>query len=136
MPADLNNDGHVDFFATRGHGKGVIWFEGPTWKRHEVDPNLQAPHSLQVVDIDGDGDVDAATCARLSRLAVWYENDGQGNFRAHVVGRDQAAYDIRVLDLDQDRDLDFLIAGEASKNIVWYENPQISRQKETRSQSP
>ena len=124
MPADFNGDGHVDFFATRGHGKGVLWFEGPNWRKHEIDPDLDAPHCLQVIDIDGDGDIDAATCARLSKLAVWYENDGQGHFTPHVVGKNQAAYDIRVVDLDQDRDLDMLIAGESSGNIVWYENPQ------------
>ena len=123
MPADLNGDGSADFFATRGHGKGVLWFEGPDFKQHEIDPELEAPHCLQLADIDGDGDIDAATCARLSKLAVWYENDGKGNFTPRVVGKDQAAYDIRILDMDQDGDLDLLIAGEASKNIVWYEQP-------------
>jgi hypothetical protein len=78
---------------------------------------------LQVADIDGDGDLDAVTCARLDKLAVWYENDGRGQFTAHVVGRDQAAYDIRVIDMDRDGDLDFLIAGQSSANVVWYEHP-------------
>lgn len=121
MPSDLNGDGIIDFFATRGHGKGVLWFEGPNWKKHEVDPTLDRPHCLQVADIDGDGDTDAATCARLSKLAVWYENDGQGNFTPRVVGKNQSAYDIRILDMNGDGLLDFMIAGEASKNFVWYE---------------
>jgi hypothetical protein len=122
-PADLNGDASVDFFATRGHGRGVVWFEGPTWKPHEVDPTLDGPHCLQVHDIDGDGDLDAATCAKLDKLAVWYENDGRGRFTPRVVGKDQSAYDIRILDMDGDGDVDFLIAGESSANIVWYENP-------------
>ena len=122
VPADLNGDGVTDFFASRGHGRGVLWFEGPNWKPHQVDPTLQAPHCLQVLDIDGDGDVDAATCARLDELAIWYQNDGSGHFTPRVVGRGQAAYDIRVLDMDQDDDLDFLVAGQSSENVVWYEN--------------
>ena len=123
QPGDLNGDGVVDFFATRGHGRGVVWFEGPDWKPHEVDPTLEGPHCLQVQDLDGDGDLDAATCAKIDKLAVWYENDGRGRFTPRVVGKDQSAYDIRILDMDGDRDLDLLIAGEFSANIVWYENP-------------
>jgi predicted amidohydrolase len=133
QPGDLNGDGVVDFFATRGHGQGVVWFEGPNWKPHEVDPTLDGPHCLQVYDIDGDGDLDAATCAKLSKLAVWYENDGRGHFKPRVVGKDQAAYDIRILDMDGDGDVDFLIAGQYSANIVWYENPLIRGAAETGS---
>ncbi len=121
-PADLNGDKVVDFFATRGHGQGVVWFEGPQWKPHEVDPTLDGPHCLQIADIDGDGDRDAATCAKIDKLAVWYENNGRGRFTPHVVGKDQSAYDLRILDMDADGDPDLLIAGEFSANIVWYEN--------------
>lgn len=124
QPADLNGDKIVDFFASRGHGRGVVWFQGPNWQPHEVDPTLDGPHFLQVHDIDGDGDLDAATCAKLDKLAIWYENDGRGRFTPHVIGKDQAAYDIRVLDMDADGDADLLIAGEFSANIVWYENPR------------
>ena len=122
-PADVNGDGKTDFIASRGHGKGVIWFEGPTWKRHDIDAEIQEPHSLIAIDMDGDGDVDAATCAFGSKLAAWYENDGKGAFTRHVVGRDQESYDIRAIDMDRDGDLDLLIAGRGSKNVVWYANP-------------
>lgn len=128
-PADINADGVVDFLASRGHGNGVVWFEGPNWTSHEIDPSLAGPHCLQVLDIDGDGDIDAVTCAKEDMLAVWYENDGAGNFTAHVVGTGQAAYDIRALDMDGDKDIDFLIGGQASQNVVWYENPGHSAQK-------
>ncbi|MBW3542115.1 MAG: CocE/NonD family hydrolase, partial [Planctomycetes bacterium] len=122
-PADVNGDGRVDFVASRGHGRGVIWFEAPDWKTHEIHPTLKEPHCLAVADMDGDGDVDAATCAYGDRIAAWFENDGRGNFTTHVVGRDQEAYDIRTVDLDGDEDLDLLIAGRGSRNVVWYENP-------------
>ena len=123
-PADVNGDGKLDFIASRGHGKGVIWYEAPDWKCHEIDPNLQEPHCLAAVDMDSDGDVDAATCAYGDKTVIWYENDGKGKFTTHLVAENQEAYDIRAVDLDLDGDLDLLVAGRASNNVAWYENPR------------
>lgn len=124
-PVDVNGDGRMDFLASRGHGRGVVWFEGPNWTRHDIDADLKEPHCLAAIDLDGDGDVDAATCAFGDKIAAWYENDGKGQFRKHVVGENQEAYDIRVIDMDVDGDLDLLIAGRGSNNVVWYENPRL-----------
>ena len=123
MPADVNGDGKLDIVASRGHGTGLIWYENPKWKIHDINTDLQSPHCLQIGDIDKDGDLDAATCAYLSRKAVWFENDGKGKFTTHIINADQCAYDIRLVDMDADGDLDALIAGQQSKNVVWYENP-------------
>ncbi|MGI9471163.1 MAG: FG-GAP repeat domain-containing protein [Rubripirellula sp.] len=123
-PADVNGDGKIDFIASRGHGRGVIWFEAPDWKRHDIDADLKEPHCLVAIDMDADGDIDAATCAFGDKVAAWYENDGTGEFRKHLVGEDQESYDIRAIDMDQDGDLDLLIAGRGSKNVVWYQNPR------------
>lgn len=123
--ADVNGDGKMDFVAARGHGLGLIWFEAPDWRIRKINSDLEFPHCLQVVDMDGDGDIDAATCAYGSRIAAWFENDGKGNFKTHVVARDQAAYDIRAVDMDGDKDLDLVIAGQQSKNVVWCENPRL-----------
>jgi hypothetical protein len=127
-PADVNGDGKTDFIASRGHGQGVLWFEAPDWKPHDIDPTLTGPHCLAAADLDGDGDVDAATCAKDDKIAAWFENDGRGKFTTHIIGRDQAAYDIRATDMDRDGDLDLLVAGQASNNVVWYENPKASPQ--------
>ena len=123
LPADVNGDGKLDIIASRGHGTGLIWYENPKWKIHDINTDLQSPHCLQVGDIDGDGDIDAATCAYVSRKAAWFENDGKGKFTTHIIHDDQAAYDIRLVDMDADGDLDTLIAGQQIKNVVWYENP-------------
>ncbi len=122
-PADVNGDGRMDFIASRGHGRGVIWYENPDWKRHDIDADIKEPHSLVVIDMDGDGDLDAATCAYGDQTCAWYENDGAGSFTRHIVGENQEAYDIRAIDMDADSDLDLLIAGRGSKNVVWYANP-------------
>ena len=123
MPADVNNDGKLDLIAARGHGIGLFWYENPKWKIHNINTELMSPHCLQVGDIDADGDIDAVTCAYVSRKAAWFENDGKGKFTTHIIHNNQAAYDIRLVDMDGDGDLDTLIAGQQSKNVVWFENP-------------
>ncbi len=123
-PADVNGDGKTDFIASRGHGRGVVWFEAPKWKLHEIHATLKEPHCLVAIDMDADGDIDAATCAYGDKIAAWFENDGKGNFKTHIVGTNQEAYDIRAIDMDRDGDLDLLIGGRGSKNVVWYANPR------------
>ncbi len=123
LPGDLNGDGKVDYFASRGHSAGTLWFEAPDWTIHEVDPDIRSPHSLTLADHDADGDLDAASCGYESAEVKWYENDGSGNFTIHLLDDDQESYDLRTLDMDGDGDLDLLNAGRASANVVWYENP-------------
>ena len=122
LVADVNGDGKMDVIASRGHGRGLLWFEGPSFQKHDIDATLYGPHSLAIGDIDGDGDVDLVTCAKDSYVVAWFENDGKGAFRKHVLHENQAAYDIRLVDLDGDGDLDILVAGQESKNVVWFEN--------------
>lgn len=123
IPGDFNNDGVADYFATRGHGKGVLWFRGPDFEQIEIDPEISYPHSLAIADLDGDGHLDAVTCGKeADGIAKWYKNDGAGTFTARVIGSNQGSYDTRAVDMDGDGDLDVLIAGHASNNVVWFEN--------------
>ena len=123
LPADVNGDGKTDWLASRGHGKGVIWFENPSWKIHDIDTEIEFPHSLTIADHDGDGDTDAATCGFGSERVMWYENDGRGNFKLDTLDEKQQSYDLRSVDMDGDGDLDLLNAGRGTNNVVWYENP-------------
>ncbi|MEM0970761.1 MAG: VCBS repeat-containing protein, partial [Verrucomicrobiota bacterium] len=125
MPADLDGDGDMDVFATRGHDAGILWFENLGEKKfqlHRIDRLLSGAHCLTLNDLDGDGDMDAATTAKDDKRTVWFENDGKGNFTSHDIDDDQAAYDIRSVDMDGDGDFDLLVAGQNSQNVVWYEN--------------
>jgi len=100
----------------------LVLYRGPDFKREEIDNTLVGPHSLAIADIDGDGDIDAVTCAKDSMIVAWFENDGKGRFTKRHVHENQAAYDIRLDDLDGDGDLDILVAGQESRNVVWFEN--------------
>lgn len=119
---DVDGDRRNDVLASRGHGHGLCWFKSGSWTRTDFGSELEGPHCLTIADFDGDGDIDAATCAKDSKITAWFENDGRGQFQEHRIDDDQAAYDLRSIDMDSDGDLDLLVAGQASKNVVWYEN--------------
>lgn len=123
LPADVNGDGKVDWVASRGHGIGVLWFESPDWTMHDIDTEIEFPHSLTISDHDQDGDLDAATCGFGSERLMWYENDGVGNFTNHTLDNNQQSYHLLSIDMDGDGDLDLLNAGRGTKNVAWYENP-------------
>lgn len=127
LPADVNGDGKVDWLASNGHGHGVLWFENPTWKLHEIDTEIKEAHSLTVFDHDEDGDIDAVSCGFGSQFVRWYENDAKGNFTIHTIDDNQESYDLRTVDMDGDGDADILNAGRGSANVVWYENLGGSR---------
>ena len=118
--ADLNNDGLNDLVTSQGHGKGITWFKAPDYDPIVIDDQLVAPHAFRIADIEGDGDVDLFACAKGSRKAQWFENDGKGNFTRHPLSDDQESYDIVITDMDYDQDLDVIIAGQGSKNIVLF----------------
>jgi hypothetical protein len=118
--ADLNGDGLTDLIGSLGHGKGITQFIAPEFKPSRIDEELEAPHAFRIADIEGDGDIDLFVCARLSKRAEWYENDGEGNFTRHLLSDNQEAYDIVITDLDSDEDLDLVIAGLGSGNIALF----------------
>ena len=60
--ADLNGDGRPDIALTPSEGLGEIaWYEAPPdpksglWTRHVLESSADQYHSLQLIDVDGDG---------------------------------------------------------------------------------
>jgi hypothetical protein len=120
--ADLDGDQKPDVVATCGHGKGVFWFQGPAWQKHEIDAALATPHALATADFDGDGDLDVAVASYTAFVVRWYVNDGRGRFVPHDIETEnrQQAYDLKSMDLDGDGVPDLILAGRETRNAVWY----------------
>jgi hypothetical protein len=84
-----------------------------TWIPHKL-ADIHYGHSLQVLDVDGDGNLDIF-CAeqRLngnnpqSKIYIFY-GDGRGNFTPSVVATGFDLHEAMVADLDGDGRLDIL----------------------------
>jgi hypothetical protein len=83
---DINGDGKLDIVfscaAAEGGRSGVLWlsyrksvadFE---WDAHEISGPEGIKYDLvELLDLDGDGDLDVLTCEERTNLGViWYEN--------------------------------------------------------------
>ena len=123
-----------------GDGSGPVkWYEcqgrpldSASWVGHDlVGRTLIHPHSLQVADIDGDGNLDIF----VAEMAKWSERkqdpdnpqaqafifygDGQGHFRKTVFQTGMGFHEACVADLDGDGKLDIL-----SKPYNW-DTPRV-----------
>ncbi len=117
--ADMNGDGRADIVITEERwpepeGASVFWFEqraplSGEWSRHTVTTR-NTSNSLDVADIDHDGDPDIVTAEhRGAKRVALFENDGTGLFREHTVSAGKENHlGARVFDLDGDGDPDII----------------------------
>ncbi len=82
---DIDGDGKPDVVLTLGEGQpdrgGVMWLsrKGDEWVIHDISgpPTAKGfkPDLIQLLDLDGDGDLDVLTTEEAAGLGViWYEN--------------------------------------------------------------
>jgi hypothetical protein len=123
---DVNRDGRLDVVLTPSEPAGdyyhISWFEAPAdprsgdWTEHIIDASVECVmHSLQLADIDKDGDADVVTAkmeqgADPDDVSVYY-NVGQGGRGANWVRQvisTEGSHELRAADFDRDGDVDLL----------------------------
>lgn len=135
--ADINGDGRLDAvvgFEAISKSGDLVWYEqghNPTavWRRHLI-ATVIGPMSLDVVDVEGDGDLDVIvgehnlTDPGSARLLVFENMDGRGGrWTEHVVHRGDEHHDgALAVDVDGDGDLDVVSIGWGHGKVIWYEN--------------
>jgi FG-GAP-like repeat len=112
----LKKGGRPEVVFVIGDGDGPLnwyeWVKG-TWIPHLI-ADIHYGHSLAVLDVDGDGNLDIF-CAeqRLrganqeSKIYIFY-GDGEGNFTKTIVGRGYDLHEAKIADLTGDGRLDIL----------------------------
>ena len=111
-----------------------MWYEQgsvPTqpWIKHVIGTVI-GPMSLDVGDIDGDGDLDVIVGEHnlenpaSARLFVFENLDGRGGrWRPTIVHTGDEHHDgALAADIDGDGDLDIVSIGWGHPRVVWYEN--------------
>ncbi len=136
---DVDNDGDLDAVIGYAHGgkngRLVTWYEqqgaNKPWKLHVIDnlPKGDA-ESMDVVDIDGDGDYDVVVgeyrhsgpVEKPATLFI-YENRNDGaSWTRHLVHDGDSHYQSsRAIDIDGDGDYDILAKGWHHDDVYLYE---------------
>lgn len=132
--ADVDGDGDVDavvgFEAISAEGE-IVWYESQDggWRRHLIG-RIVGPMSLDVVDIDRDGDLDVISGEHNLKApesaSLWiFENvDGAGTrWEPRLIHVGDEHHDgTQAVDVDFDGDMDIVSIGWGHNRVLWYEN--------------
>ncbi len=137
--ADMDGDGDLDaVIAYEAHPDNLVaWYEQPdgnpegVWTEHVIASMPRQVLSLDVTDMDGDGDMDVvagehvpAGPAHGLTLSIFANRDGEGGtWRAVGVWTGDEHHDgTQTADLDNDGDQDILSIGWTHGEVLIYEN--------------
>jgi hypothetical protein len=130
--ADLDRDGDVDIVGAANASNQIAWWENsggtgtPTFSPHSIDANVHHPVSVDLADIDRDGDLDVIGAAFDAGQVFWWENVAGSplTWLRHLVGPSTlaGAIDAHAADVDNDGDPDVVGAGYGEGRLQWWEN--------------
>lgn len=126
--ADFDGDGDSDVLVGSNLGSRIAWHEnvdgtGSFSQPKSISNRISFLNTIQVADIDDDGDMDVLSTTAVGQVA-WHENrDGRGNFsNARIIVASNAGdpAEAAFADIDADSDLDIIVS--RGDRVVWYQN--------------
>ncbi len=138
---DLNGDKKLDIAISEERYPGLepdanlFWYQQPAnnptgnWQRHRITTQYSM-NSLDIADIDGDGDIDLVTNEHKgpnSQTQIW-ENNGRGEFNMILIDKGKESHlGTQLYDMDGDGDLDNVsIAWDNYKLLHLWRNDAIN----------
>ena len=129
---DVDGDGDVDLIASvflsstsnqillfRNNGAGT--FAAPL--TISTNNTGGSDSYYNVVDVDGDRDMDIVAYNENSLNLIWYQNNGSLVFTEHIITTTTNTQRTSWADVDSDGDVDILSANTVSTNdLAWWEN--------------
>ncbi len=131
VAGDLDGDGDIDVASVSYIDDKVAWYENdgmvdPAFTQHVVTSTILGPISMEIADVDGDGNDDLVVAAYFDGKIAWYRNDGSPvvpTFTENIVSTSATgARDVAVADLDGDGDADIISAAFSENEFAWYES--------------
>lgn len=134
--ADLEGDGQLEVFMTHSERAGYplamyARTEDGSWRETEILAEVPAAHTLEVRDMDGDGDLDIVTGINRGRAVnidvnhfevMVVLNEGDGKWKEQVI-EEGGIYNGRVADFEGDGDYDlFRLPNHEAKELYLLES--------------
>ena len=129
LVADVDLDGENDLlFSSSENTADVLWYShggNPrgTWQRHVITTSANRAHTLQVADIDGDGDNDVVVghmhTSSTPGVRIYYNSNGTAtSWQVQIVDGTNGVHNGVVADLGADGDVELVGAN-------WTGNPPL-----------
>ncbi|MFC2107164.1 FG-GAP-like repeat-containing protein [Bacteroidota bacterium] len=131
FPADINQDGNMDFAAVRkGSGGELAWFESDNYfnyTKHSLKTGFAGARGVQVADLNGDNELDIIAAAWEANELICFLNDGDENFSEWIIDDNFiGAHTVDIKDVNEDGFMDVLCSGfdyyGHNGEIAWWEN--------------
>ena len=105
---DVDGDGCADVVVASSDGGPLVWYQYPEWQKRIIHPSGKWSCSAQLVDMDGDGDLDILISEWYGENRLeWFENPRPRPdwltrpWERHLIGHPRA-HDIAIGDIDGD----------------------------------